>query len=105
MAVLIVPAMIAALFFGALAAGAPPEPGLPIPLRWWGVAAMSGVTFSLAFLGAPLALAGMFKARRHGRGDLAILYLLVALFALFELPFIYLALHDPWWAQSQGMAD
>ena len=93
MAFLLVPAMVGAIFFGALAAGAEREAGLPLPLRWWGVAAMTGVTFTLTFVGAPLALAGMAKARRYGRGDLTILYLIVAVLALLELPFLYLALH------------
>jgi hypothetical protein len=84
--VLLIPVLLGAAFFGALAAGAGSEPGLPFRLQWWGVAVTSGAVFSLAFLGAPLAIAAMRKARRFGRGDLAILYLIVALFALAELP-------------------
>jgi len=58
------------------------------------VPAMTGVTFTLTFVGAPVAVAGMIKARRHGRGDLAILYFIVALLALIELPAIYLILRE-----------
>jgi hypothetical protein len=83
---LLIPVLLGAMFFGALAAGAGPELGLPFRLQWWGVAVTSGATFSLAFLGAPLAIAGMRKARQYGRGDLAILYLVVAILALAEIP-------------------
>ena len=86
MSLLLIPVLLGAAFFGALAAGAGSEPGLPFRLQWWGVAMTTAATFSLAFLGAPLAIAGMRKARQAGRGDLAILYLMVALLALVEIP-------------------
>ena len=83
---LLIPVLLGAMFFGALAAAAEPEPGLPFRLRWWGVAVTTAATFSLALLGTPLAIAGMRRARECGRGDLAILYLIVAILALIEIP-------------------